>query len=134
MELVLKLLAQSRDRALWCGHHHHHSLKYLVIVYPSGMMVAFGPFNGNTHDSTAARTIRLDHIVSEHCSFDDRSFVIYLDASFALGRGMVTPFRRTQRMTQEQGDWNRCMSTGRIRAEWGIGRVKNQWKMLTNKS
>ena len=77
------------------------------------------------HDSTAARNIRLDHIMEENCSFDgimnvicvsvmildhfnvDRSFILYLDAGFAMGHSMVTPFRRTQRQSAEQAAWNR---------------------------
>ena len=45
----------SRDQRQWyCGHHRQHCFKSTAIQYPNGLMWAFGPFDGSTHDSTAA--------------------------------------------------------------------------------
>ena len=30
------------QRAFYCGHHGHHCFKSLIIVYPCGLMLAFG--------------------------------------------------------------------------------------------
>lgn len=122
------------QRALWCGHHSHHCLKFLVIVYPCGLMTGFGPFDGSLHDSTMAREVRLDQLMEAECSFEDCEFVLYLDGGFALGQNTITPFRRGRTLTEEQNSWNRSMSRGRVSVEWGIGRVKRLWTLLTNKS
>ena len=40
-----------------------------MIQYPNGLLTAFGPFDGTTHDSTAAQMMELDQLISRHYTF-----------------------------------------------------------------
>jgi len=124
-----------RDQRSWyCGHHHTHCFKCLVIQLPNGMLLSFGPFNGSQHDSSQAEVVQIGQLLDTHCSFPDRNFVLYADSGFAVGQNMITPFRRRGNQSEEEAEWNREMSRHRISVEWGIGRVKNLFQMMTNKN
>jgi len=122
------------QRQWYCGHHKTHCFKALVVTTASGIMMCFGPFDGCTHDSQAADIVGLDDLLIQHFSFaDGAQFNIFLDPGYRLGQAMVTPFRRRREMTAAELDWNRQMCSGRIAVEWSIGKVKNLWKMISNK-
>jgi len=124
-----------RDQRSWyCGHHHTHCFKCLVIQLPNGIILCFGPFNGSQHDSSQAEAIQIGQLLSTHCSFPDRDFLLYADSGFAIGQNMITPFRRGRNQTEGEAAWNREMSRHRITVEWGIGRIKNLFQMMTNKN
>ena len=76
--------------------------------------------------------------------------MLYADSGFAVGQNMITPFRRRGNQSEGEAEWNRyvsldngpghfhiCnsseMSRHRISVEWGIGRCKNLFQMMTNK-
>lgn len=127
------------QRAWWCGHHSHHCCKFLVTSFPNGLMTAFGPWNGSSHDSTMARDIRLDHLIADNWTFPAQmgnnavTFIEYMDAGFGIGQTTITPYRRSRNQTPAQREWNREMSRSRISVEWSIGRVKSLWRILENK-
>jgi len=124
-----------RDQRSWyCGHHHTHCFKCLVIQLANGMLLSFGPFNGSQHDSSQAEAIQIGSLLSTHCSFPDRDFVLYADSGFAIGQNLITPFRRGRNHSDEEAEWNREMSRHRITVEWGIGRCKNLFQMMNNKN
>jgi len=121
------------QRSMYCGHHKCHCLKMTVLQYANGLMTAFGPFDGNTHDSTAAQMIELDELIRRNYTFEDVTFRVFGDSGYAITPSIITPFRRGPGQTRDEADWNRQMSAYRITVEWGIGRVKNLWKAVTNK-
>ena len=121
------------QRAFFCGHHRRHCFKSLVIQLPNGIILAFGPFNGSQHDSSQAEDMQLNNLLISYCSFEDVDFVLYADSGFAVGRNLITPFRRSANQTVEERNWNREMSRHRITVEWGIGRVKKLFSMMKNK-
>ena len=41
----------------------------LMIQYPNGLMTSFGPFDGTTHDSTAAQVVHLDELITRNYTF-----------------------------------------------------------------
>ena len=65
--------------------------------------------------------------------FPDKQFVLYSDSGFALDDQLITPFRRTRNHTTDERDWNAVMSGHRIAIEWGFGRCKQLFQMMTNK-
>ena len=40
-----------------------------MLQYPNGLMTSYGPFDGSTHDSTAAQMIHLDDLIRRNYSF-----------------------------------------------------------------
>ena len=40
-----------------------------MLQYPNGLMTSFGPFDGTTHDSTAAQSILLDELIARNYTF-----------------------------------------------------------------
>jgi hypothetical protein len=56
--------------------------------------------------SSQAEAIQINELLASHCTFPDRSFVLYADAGFAVGRNLITPFRRTQNQTDQEAAWN----------------------------
>jgi len=121
------------QRSWFCGHHRTHCFKTTVIQYPNGLLTSFGPYDGSTHDSTAAQTIDLDGLVSTNYTFPDVAFCLFGDSGYGITPSIVTPFRRRPGQTPAEAEWNRRMSSYRITVEWGIGRVKTMWKAVTNK-
>ena len=121
------------QRSFYCGHHRCHCFKCLVIQLPNGILLSFGPFNGSQHDSSQAEVTAIGSLLATHCAFPDRSFVLYADSGFAIGEQLITPFRRRLDHTVEEAAWNSEMSRHRISVEWGIGRCKNLFQMMTNK-
>lgn len=121
------------QRSWFCGHHRVHCFKILGLIVPSGLLFAFGPFGGPTHDSTAANIVGLDLLLEEHYTFPDgTSFNVFLDPAFAVGDHTVTPVRRTRDITEAELAWNRRMCRDRIVVEWGFGKVKNIFRMIDN--
>jgi len=120
------------QRASYCGHRGCHCIKSQVLGYPCGLVTAFGPFPGPTHDSSAAQQLQLDQMMVEHCSFEDRSFVIFLDQAYGLGQATITPFRgRGRQLTADEHEFNRLCSQDRVSVEHLIGLIKNTWPSLT---
>ena len=78
-----------------------------------------GPFDGSTHDSSAADVVGLYQLLIEHLTFDDRAkFNLFLDLGYRLGHSMITPFRSRCNMTREEAEWNWRMSRIRVVVEW----------------
>lgn len=105
-----------------------------MIQLPNGIVLAFGPFNGSTHDSSQAEEIALNDLLRTYCSFSDNTdFLLYGDSGFAVGHNLVTPFRRNRNHTPDEANWNQEMSRSRITVEWGIGSTKKLFQLLANK-
>jgi len=121
------------QRSWYCGHHKCHCFKTTVLQYANGCMTAFGPFDGSTHDSTAAQMIELDELIRRNYTFEDVAFNVFGDSGYGVTPSILTPFRRGPAQTGDEAEWNRRMSSYRITVEWGIGRVKVLWKAVTNK-
>ena len=122
------------QRAWYCGRHRCHCFKSTAIQYPNGLISAFGPFDGNTHDSTAAQIMNLDGLVARHYSFPQVSYCLFGDSGYGISPSILTPYRRGPGQTAEEAEWNRIMSSLRISVEWGIGSIKRLWKVLSNKN
>merc|ERR1712059_81242 len=76
----------------------------------------------------------LEHLLRNHLNFDDVSYVMFMDLGYGIRQNMITPFcNRAVNQEEEEKRWNRAMSQSRISVEWGIGRVKGLFKMLSNK-
>jgi len=118
----------------YCGHHKVHCFQALGLMTPSGMLAAFGPFDGSTHDAMAADIVGLDQLIEEHMTHGDNEYKLFLDAGYPIGRAMITPFRRIRSQSREELEWNRMMCRDRIAVEWGFAKLKNLFKMLTFKS
>jgi len=115
----------------YCGHHHVHCIKSLVIQLANGILLAFGPFKGSMHDSRQAREMGLANLLREHCSFPGgEKFRLFADKGFALEPQVITPYRRGANRDPQEQRWNRMMSSSRIAVEQGIGRVKTLWHLL----
>ena len=123
------------QRSFYDGHHKTHCFKLLVITFPSGLVLSYGPFEGSTHDSRAADIVGLDILASENFTFPDGTyFTLFLDLGYRLGQCVITPFRNRRNLSVEEQHWNRTMSRQRIAVEWSIGRIKTLFKLLNNKS
>ena len=67
----------------------------LVIQYPNGILTSFGPYDGTTHDSTAAQIVELDELVMRNYTFPgfDTCFIMFaLQFNFRCGIPFVWRF------------------------------------------
>ena len=93
-----------------------------MLQYPNGLMTSFGPFDGTTHDSTAAQSILLDELIARNYTFAggknlsffkpkhfflDRAFNIFGDSGYAVTSTLITPFRRGAGQSGDEAEWNR---------------------------
>jgi len=122
--------SQHQER-FYCGHHHHHCFKVLLIELPNGISFAFGPFSGSAHDSSAAQAMELDQYLRSKLTYPDVQFLGMYDAGFAASDVMITPGRRARARTDpDLAAFNLDFSRVRITNEQGIGKVKSLFAFL----
>jgi len=118
----------THQRAHYCGHRGCHCFKVQVLAYPCGLITSFGPFPGPTHDAAAVRQLRLDEVMVQKCSFDDRSFVLYMDKAYGMYEALITPY--SGHLTVQEEIFNRRSANLRVSVEHLIGLVKTTWASL----
>ena len=72
---IIAVTASKRTRVLILSLLIFLVLLRTVIQYPNGMLISFGPFDGTTHDSTAAQMVQLDELVERNYTFQGRDIV-----------------------------------------------------------
>jgi len=122
------------QRSWYCGHHKTHCFKIQGILFPSGTMIGWGPFDGPTHDSAACDMIGMDELLLQYFTRPDgRPRPVFWDPAYRLGGAMITQYRRRRNITPEELEWNRRMCAVRISVEWGFAKIKNLFRMLNHK-
>lgn len=90
----------------------------------------YGPVEGKRHDSAMLAESGLYDQLVQHANLPNgRSMCIYGDPSYPHRPHLQAPFKGA-RITQEQRDWNKAMSSVRVSVEWIFGDIANYFKFL----
>jgi len=121
--------AQEQLRA-YDGHHHFHCFSVLVWVDVFGLIVrvdvcALGFFHDRRlFSQTGPQLSPATYFNGEQHAIGDTGFM-------GPSRVLVCPFRRNADETGVDRDaWNTDIRRSRIRNEWGIGDVKNRFRLF----
>ena len=88
----------------------------------------FGPINGNRHDSymlTRSGLVR-DLKAANHRL--NRVYAVYGDPAYPRKPEMQRPHKGL--LTDDQKNFNKDMSSGRVTVEWGFGLVVKNWSWV----
>lgn len=99
----------------------------MVISAPSGLMSGWCYFPGSYHDSRCAAEIGLAQLTETIWAAqgpEEEPFRLLADGGFAISGSIITPYRRQGRITEDQEDFNRMLSSVRSTTEWSFGRMK----------
>jgi nuclease HARBI1 len=119
------------QRSVFNGHKRVHALKYQSVVCPDGIVAHMSkPLKGRRHDDRLLRESKLVEILTR-CANDahGQSFYLYGDPAYPLSQYLLTPYRGS-RLTAEQTEFNRRMSSVRETVEWGFQRILSLWAFL----
>ena len=73
------------QRLFFCMHHAFHVIKSQVVVFPNGMILAWGPFPGSENDRGCVSRFGLDGLLTKHLKFGNRQFVLLADKGYTTG-------------------------------------------------
>jgi nuclease HARBI1 len=116
------------QRHVFNGHKRVHALKYQSVVCPDGIIVHMSkPLEGKRHDSRLLRESGLLEILTR-CANDahGQPFYLYGDPAYPLSIYLLAPYRGS-RLTPEQAEFNKRMSSVRESVEWGFQRILALW-------
>ena len=122
---------EKNQRVLYNGHEKIHSIKFQSVAAPNGLIAnLYGPVEGKRHDSSMlVMSGLLDQLGQYSFSPNGDILCIYGDPAYPLRRQLQAPFRNAV-LTQDQTDWNKCMSKVRVSVEWLFGDIINYFKFL----
>ena len=96
---------------------------------PNGIIADMsGPYEGRRHDSFLLRESGL----LDRLRTLGQNYCIYGDPAYPLHHPIINPFRMANH-TPEQEEFNRRMSAVRLCAEWGFGKLIQQFSFLDYK-
>ena len=119
------------QRVLYNGHKRVHAIKFQSVAVPNGLVAnLFGPVEGRRHDSAMLaqsslynKLQQLDHLNNE------TPVCIYGDPAYPHRPQLQCPFKGA-RITPQQQQWNKAMSSVRVSVEWIFGDIVNYFKFL----
>jgi hypothetical protein len=123
------------QRAVYCGHHHHHGVRVLTFSLPNGMTAAvYGPTSVRRHDVTLLNWSRIDEVLSEILGFLGMgNYAFYGDAAYTRGRYHSIVARHDPTplapLNERQKLENQAMKKVRISVEWSYQQVGGLWKL-----
>lgn len=121
-----------KQKILWSGKKHQHSLNVLFITRLDGIIIYYSPYRVGAHDQSHWNELNL------RSKFVGSSFGICGDGGFTFNRKQdqeeiigYKPYKKPKNgtLTEEQKQYNKRLSQMRVIVENTIARVK-QWKIL----
>lgn len=108
----------------YSGHERAHSLKFLSIVTPDGLVsMMLGPYEGRHHDSYMFKDI------AELLERIPEGYYLYGDSGFPTKSTIVSPYRDP---LPDEKAFNLQMSQVRVCVEWMFGRILALFPLLTH--
>ncbi len=119
------------QREYFSGHKRVHGLKFQSLMLPTGLIGnIFGPVEGRRHDAFMLRQSGLlAQLETLPLAATGIRYALYGDAAYPFRAQLLCPFRGA-RLTDEQKEFNRRMSSVRECVEWGFGKIVVQWAFL----
>ena len=113
------------------GWKRKHCLKYHGIVTPDGLIShLFGHVDGRRNDAFFWQESNLPNILEQNAHTPDGApLQVYGDPAYSINSFILSPNQGAQ-LTNDQRQWNRCMSRLRIAAEWAFKESVNTFGFL----
>jgi hypothetical protein len=114
------------QRICYNGHKKFHALKYSAVKSPDGLIYhLFGPFEGRRNDNALLNESQL----IPRCLEQAPDFCLYGDSAYPISSVLLSPFVKLN-PTEDEKQWNICMSARRECVEWGFADIVRLWKHL----
>ncbi|CAB4033906.1 Hypothetical predicted protein [Paramuricea clavata] len=119
------------QRVLYNGHKKVHAIKFQSLAVPNGLVAnLFGPVEGKRHDSAMLAQSDLYNKLQQLDPLPNENPVcIYGDPAYPHRPQLQCPFKGA-RITPEQQEWNKAMSSVRVSVEWIFGDIVNYFKFI----
>lgn len=119
----------------YSGHKHDHTMQFLVIVTPDGLIASiYGPFEGRCGDWAMFKESGLqEKIINSAFDSTGDQLYVYGDKAFYLEEGVIGAYRarRNIGLSAAESIFNSYMAKQRMAVEWGFGKV-TQYFEFTN--
>lgn len=123
-----------RDQQLYySGYYRAHGVKFQALVAPDGLILSCsGPYMGRVHDILMFHRSGLPERLRELTNNREPLF-LYGDIAYQSCFRVITPFKRTRPLLNEEIQFNKALSSDRIGVEQAFGKVAthfatNQYK------
>ena len=118
------------QRVLYNGHKRVHAIKFQAVAVPNGLVAhLYEPVEEKRHDSAMLAQSGLYNQLQQYAVLPNaHQLCIYGDPAYLLCLYLQAPLKGT-RITPDQKQWNKAMSSVRISVEWIFGDI-NDFKFL----
>ena len=127
-------LSKTSQKMMYNRYYKAHGLKYIVTVFPNGIMLVHGAYAGREHDSPIFKAAGLVQALRRLELAGRGHWIIFGDSAFALSQYVQRMLRGASKRTRAGRRYNRKMARVRVSIENAIGEVLTQWGLVGHKN